>query len=87
MAWKPAEFIYVGIRKSDGAMRAMCCDDEGCEEQTAEIVSDWIKRGLTVERLSDADYRARLANKLNPSAHADSPSDKSEGVNKESSDG
>jgi hypothetical protein len=56
----PAEFIYIGIRKGDGAMRAMCCDDEGCEEQTAEIVADWIKRGLIVMRLSDADYRARL---------------------------
>jgi hypothetical protein len=62
---KAAEYIYVGIRKGDGAVRAMCCDDEGCEAQTAEIVSDWIKRGLIVERLSDADYRARLRANLN----------------------
>jgi hypothetical protein len=67
MVWKPAEFIYVGIRKSDGSMRAMCCDDEGSEEHTGEIVADWIKRGLIVERLSDADYRARLKTKRDAS--------------------
>jgi hypothetical protein len=69
----PAEFIYIGIRKGDGSMRAACCDDEGCEEQTAEIVADWIKRGLIVMRLSDADYRARLETMRNASATADRP--------------
>jgi len=53
--------IYVGIRKSDGSMRATCRDDESCEEQTAEIVAGWIKRGLYVERITDAQYRERIA--------------------------
>lgn len=59
-----AAHIYVGIRKSDGSVRAMCCDDEGVEEQTAEIVADWIKRGLSVERMPAAEYTQRLANDL-----------------------
>jgi hypothetical protein len=55
-----AEFIYVGIRKSDGSIRATCCDDAGEEADTAEKVADWIKRGLTVERLTDAEYQNRM---------------------------
>lgn len=55
-----AEFIYVGVRKSDGSIRAMCCDDAGEETDTAEKVADWITRGLHVERLSDAEYRRRI---------------------------
>jgi len=53
--------IYVAIRKSDGSMRAMCCDDAGCEEQTAEIIADWVRRGLAVKCLTDAEYRALIA--------------------------
>ena len=56
-----ADHIYVGVRKSDGSLRAMCCDDEGVESQTAEIVADWIKRGLSVERIPAAEYLQRLA--------------------------
>jgi len=56
-----AEFIYIGVRKSDGSIRASCCDDPGEEADTAEKVSDWIKRGLTVERLTDAEYQSRVA--------------------------
>jgi hypothetical protein len=67
-----ADYVYVGIRKSDGSMRAMCCDDAGCEAQTAEIVADWIKRGLVVQRFTDADYRIRLKQR-HASATADSP--------------
>lgn len=54
------EFIYAGIRKGDGSIRAMCCDDEGAEDHTAECVADWIKRGLMVVRMSRDEYRVRL---------------------------
>lgn len=56
-----AEYIYIGVRKSDGSIRATCCDDAGEEEDTAKKVADWIKRGLSVERVSDAEYRERIA--------------------------
>lgn len=56
-----SEFIYIGIRKADGSIRATCCDDGGCENETALMVGDWIRRGLVVERVSDAEYRARLS--------------------------
>ncbi len=56
-----AEYIYIGVRKSDGAIRATCCDDVGEEADTAAKVADWIKRGYAVERLTDAQYRERLA--------------------------
>ncbi len=56
-----AEFIYVGVRTADGSIRATCCDDAGYERDTAAKVSDWIKRGLAVERLSDAEYRKRIS--------------------------
>lgn len=56
-----SEFMYIGIRKGDGSMRAMVCDDEGVEDQTADIVADWIRRGLIVERIPAADYLPRLA--------------------------
>lgn len=61
-----AEFIYVGIRKSDGSLRAMCCDDPGAEEHTAECVADWIKRGLMVVRMSDEEYRKRVRQETRP---------------------
>jgi predicted Zn-dependent protease len=83
MAFKPAGFVYVGIRKSDGSIRAASCDDAGWEAQNAELIADWIKRGLAVERLSDADYQARLKTKRHASATADSPSS---GVNSNKSE-
>lgn len=55
-----AEFIYVGIDKASGSIRAAVCDDEGYEKDTAKYVADWIKRGLIVERLTDAEYHARI---------------------------
>ena len=55
-----AEFIYVGVRPSDGTIRAACCDDAGQEADTAQYVADWIKRGLTVERLTDDEYQKRI---------------------------
>jgi hypothetical protein len=55
-----ADYIYIGVRKSDGSIRATCCDDAGMEIDTAAKVADWIKRGLSVERLTDADFRKRL---------------------------
>ena len=58
-----AEHIYIGVRPSDGSIRAICCDDPGMEADTADKVRDWIRRGLVVERLSDADYRKRLKQK------------------------
>jgi hypothetical protein len=56
----PFAFVYIGVRKSDGSIRATCCDDPGEEEDTASKIADWIKRGLAVERLTEADYKARL---------------------------
>lgn len=54
------EFIYIGFRKSDGSIRATCCDDVGEEADTAAKVADWIKRGLSVERVSDDEYGKRI---------------------------
>jgi hypothetical protein len=56
---KPATHIYVGVRKIDGSIRAACCDDAGEEKETAKLVADWIKRGLSVERLTEDEYQAR----------------------------
>ena len=56
-----AEYIYIGVRKSDGSIRATCCDDAGEEADTASKVADWIKRGLSVERVTDAEFRKRIA--------------------------
>lgn len=55
------EYVYVGIRKDDGSMRAMSYDDEGAENEVAACVSDWIRRGLMVVRMSGDEYRARLS--------------------------
>jgi hypothetical protein len=57
---KLADYIYVGVRKSDGSIRATSWDDEGCENEIAATLSDWIRRGLAVERLTDDEYRARM---------------------------
>lgn len=56
-----ATHIYIGVRKSDGSIRATCCDDAGEEADTAKKVADWIARGLAVERVSDAEYRNLIA--------------------------
>ena len=56
-----ADFIYVGVCKTTGSIRATCCDDLGYEKDTAKLVADWITRGLSVERLSADQYRTRIA--------------------------
>jgi hypothetical protein len=63
---KDAEYLYVAIRKSDGSMRAMCVDDEGEGDNTGFHVGDWIRRGLMVVRMSDAEFRKRLAPETTP---------------------
>jgi hypothetical protein len=54
-----SEYIYIGVR-ADGKIRAMCCDDDGEENETAKYIANWIRRGLKVERVSDAEYRKRM---------------------------
>lgn len=56
----PAEYIYIGVRKADGSIRAVCCDDEGEEKDTAKMVADWVKRGLNVERVTRDEYSKRI---------------------------
>jgi hypothetical protein len=58
-----AEYIYIGVRPSDGSIRAVCCDDPGEEKDTAKHVAQWIKRGLVAERVTKAEYSARIAAK------------------------
>lgn len=57
----PAEYIYIGVRKTDGSIRAVCCDDVGEEKDTAKMVADWVARGLSVERITQAEYSRRIS--------------------------
>jgi hypothetical protein len=51
---------YIGINK-EGSCRAACVDEPAAAKQTARTVADWIKRGLTVERVTVAEARKRLS--------------------------
>lgn len=55
-----ATYAYIGIRISDGSVRAIVCDDPGYEKQTAEIMADWEAMGRRVERLPIAEAKARM---------------------------
>ena len=56
-----AEHIYIGVRKTDGSIRAVCCDDEGEEKDTAKMVANWVARGLSVERVTRDEYSKRIS--------------------------
>jgi hypothetical protein len=49
---------YVGIK--NGSIRAVVVDDPKDTELTAEMLSDWIKMGRTVERMRLDDAIARM---------------------------
>lgn len=56
------DWAYLGIRKSDGSVRAMVFDMPGYERDTAQIVHDWIVEGRAVERVPASEVHARMAN-------------------------
>lgn len=60
MAMKTENIIhaYVGIK--DGSIRAIVVDDTRYPDDTAEMISDWIKQGRTVERLPLGAALARM---------------------------
>lgn len=44
-------FMYLASRPC-GRVAASCWDDAGAEKDTAKSVADWIKRGLTIQRIA-----------------------------------
>jgi hypothetical protein len=55
-----ATHAYIGIRIADGSCRAICCDDPGYEDQTAEIIAEWESMGRRIERLPIAEAKSRM---------------------------
>lgn len=51
---------YIGINK-EGKCRAAAVDNPEHVKDTAKTVADWIKHGMTVERVTVAEARRRLA--------------------------
>jgi hypothetical protein len=47
-------FMYVA-KKACGRVAASCWDDENSKKDTAKTVADYIRRGLTVERIERFD--------------------------------
>lgn len=43
-------FTYVGINEQ-GLVRAACIDDPRCKRDTAKTIAEWIRMGITIERL------------------------------------
>ena len=54
-------FAYIGVRKSDGSVRAMVFDMPGFEKDTAKLVHDWIIEGRAVERIPASEVHARMS--------------------------
>ena len=51
---------YIGINK-EGKCRAAAVDNPEHAKDVAKTVADWIKHGLTVERVTVEEARKRLA--------------------------
>lgn len=69
-----ATHAYIGIRPSDGSVRAICCDDPGYEKETARAVAEWIREGRIVERLPIEEARMRMrAQSLEPNPTPTTP--------------
>ena len=51
---------YIGIKKC-GCVVAACVDNPEHKKDIAKNISDWVKDGLTIERISVEDARNRLS--------------------------
>lgn len=53
------EFVYIGF-KSCGCGVAVCVDDPSHKRETAKTVAGYLREGLTIERVTMAEYPNRF---------------------------